>query len=151
MTPRWGNTSLFCFSKKLPSLSLGSLKGAKSAQKALQGSETETRELLGRTEENGVSPMRGHWFALQANQWFFTKKGNRKKWVSGQTCWRKLWLFRVQRSRMGTENRKKYVFNFSNFDFDCMYAIKEGSNACFVKRKIMTCPINKVRGLKSTP
>ena len=30
-----------------------------SAQKALQGSETETRELLGRTEENSVSLMRG--------------------------------------------------------------------------------------------
>ena len=29
-----------------------------SAQKALQGSETETRELLGGTEENSVSPMR---------------------------------------------------------------------------------------------
>ena len=28
-----------------------------SAQKALQGSETETRELLGRTEENSVSSM----------------------------------------------------------------------------------------------
>ena len=27
-----------------------------SAQKALQGSETETRELLGGTEENSVSP-----------------------------------------------------------------------------------------------
>ena len=42
-------------------------------KKALRGSETETRELLGGTEENSVSPMRGHWFALQANQWVFTK------------------------------------------------------------------------------
>ena len=30
-----------------------------SAQKALQGSETETRELQGGTTENSVSPMRG--------------------------------------------------------------------------------------------
>ena len=37
-----------------------SLKGAMSAQKALQGSETETRALLGGTVENSVSPMRGH-------------------------------------------------------------------------------------------
>ena len=51
--------------------SRGSLKGAVLAQKALQGSETETRELLEGTEENSVSPMRGHCFALQANQRFF--------------------------------------------------------------------------------
>ena len=40
--------------------SRGPEKGAVSAQKALRGSETETRELLGGTEENSVSPMRGH-------------------------------------------------------------------------------------------
>ena len=40
--------------------SRGPLKGAVSAQKALRGSETETRELLGGTEENSVSPIRGH-------------------------------------------------------------------------------------------
>ena len=57
--------------------SRGPLKGAVSAQKALQGSKAETREFLGGTEENSVSPMRGHWFALQANQ-FFSQKGNRK-------------------------------------------------------------------------
>ena len=44
--------------------SRGPLKGAVSAQKALQGSETETRELLGGTEENSVSTMRDH----EANQ-----------------------------------------------------------------------------------
>ena len=38
----------------------GPEKGAVSAQKALRGSETETRELLGGTEENSVSPMRSH-------------------------------------------------------------------------------------------
>ena len=37
--------------------SRGPEKGAMSAQKGLQGSETETRELLGGTEENSVSPM----------------------------------------------------------------------------------------------
>ena len=41
-------------------VSQGPLMGAVSAQKALQGSETETRELLGGTEENHVSPTRGH-------------------------------------------------------------------------------------------
>ena len=35
-------------------------KGAVSAQKALRGSEAETRELLGGTEENSVSPKRDH-------------------------------------------------------------------------------------------
>ena len=38
----------------------GPEKGAVSAQKALRGSETETRELLGGTEETIVSPTRGH-------------------------------------------------------------------------------------------
>ena len=41
-------------------VSQGPLKGAVSAQKALQGSEMETRELLGGTEENIVSPTSGH-------------------------------------------------------------------------------------------
>ena len=36
--------------------SRGPLKGAVSAQKVLQGSETETRELLGGTKETSVSP-----------------------------------------------------------------------------------------------
>ena len=36
------------------------LKGAVSAQKAIQGSETETRELLGGTEEKSFPPTRGH-------------------------------------------------------------------------------------------
>ena len=40
--------------------SRGPEKGAVSAQKALRGSKTETRELLGGTEENSVSQMRGH-------------------------------------------------------------------------------------------
>ena len=40
--------------------SRGSEKSAVSAQKAFQGSETETRELLGGTEEDSVCPTRGH-------------------------------------------------------------------------------------------
>ena len=56
----------------------GPMKGAVSTQKALQGSETETRELLGGTTENSVSPMRGHWFALLANQSFFIKRKQKK-------------------------------------------------------------------------
>ena len=35
------------------------MKGAVSAQKALQGSETETRELLGGTEEKRYFPNEG--------------------------------------------------------------------------------------------
>ena len=54
------------------------LQGAASAQKAFQGSETETRELLGGTTENSVSPVRGHLFAIQANQCFFTKRKQEK-------------------------------------------------------------------------
>ena len=38
------------------------MKAVISAQKALQGSKTERRELLGVTEENSVSPTRGHRF-----------------------------------------------------------------------------------------
>ena len=57
----------------------GPLRGAVSAQEALQGSETETRELLGGTEEISISLTRIHWFDLQANQWFFTKRKQKKK------------------------------------------------------------------------
>ena len=52
-----------CFSvvpEAMHEASQGPEKGAMSAQKALRGSETETRELLGGTEENSVSLMRGH-------------------------------------------------------------------------------------------
>ena len=47
-------------------------------KKALRESKMETRELLGGTDENSVSPMRGHWFALQANQWVCTKRKQKK-------------------------------------------------------------------------
>ena len=40
--------------------SQGPLKDTLSAQKALQGSDAETRELLGGTEENSISSARGH-------------------------------------------------------------------------------------------
>ena len=70
----------------------GPLKGAMSAQKALRGSETNTRELLVGTEENSLSPLRGHWFAL-ANQGFFTKRKQKKiKLVArpgSNQCWGK--------------------------------------------------------------
>ena len=42
-----------------------------ATHEASQGSKT--RELLGGIEENSVSLTRGHWFALQANQWFLYK------------------------------------------------------------------------------
>ena len=45
----------------------GPLKGTVSTQKALRGFDTETREL------RGVN-------------YYFLQKGNRKNWVSGQTC-----------------------------------------------------------------
>ena len=48
--------------------SRGPLKGAVSAQKALQGSETETMELLGGTEEKSVSPKRGKGGGLHISQ-----------------------------------------------------------------------------------
>ena len=51
-----------CFSVALEATheaSQGPLKGAMSAQKSLQGFETEARELLGGTEEDSVSPTRG--------------------------------------------------------------------------------------------
>ena len=69
--------------------SWGPLKGAVSAQKALQGSMMEMKELMGGTKER-CPPIRDHWLALQANQWFFTKR-NRTKRVSGQTCYRLPW------------------------------------------------------------
>ena len=46
--------------------SRGPERGAMSAQKALRGSETETRELLGGTEENSASPTRS--LILPSNQ-----------------------------------------------------------------------------------
>ena len=50
----------------------GPLKGAMSSHKDLQGSKTEMRELLERTEVNSVSLTRRHWFALQEIHRFFT-------------------------------------------------------------------------------
>ena len=44
--------------------SQGFLKGAMSAQKALQGSETEARELLGGTKKNSVHPEKGSLICL---------------------------------------------------------------------------------------
>ena len=53
-------------------------KPAVSAQKALQGSETEMRELLGGTEESSVSrPGVIDLPSMQIND--FSQRGNRKK------------------------------------------------------------------------
>ena len=61
--------------------SRGPLKGVVSAQKALQKSEKQTRELLGGTEEKSVSLI-----PRQIND--FLQEGNRKNRVSGQTWFR---------------------------------------------------------------
>ena len=45
----------------------------------------EARELLGATEDKSISSKKGNWFALQTNQWFFTKRKQEKSWVSVQT------------------------------------------------------------------
>ena len=43
------------------------LKGTVWAQKALQGSETEMRMLLGGKKDNNVFPMRSHWIAIHTS------------------------------------------------------------------------------------
>ena len=53
-------------------------RGAMSAQKALQGSETVMRELLGGMREKSVSPMRGHWFASRQINDILTKIKQKK-------------------------------------------------------------------------
>ena len=58
--------------------SQGPEKGAVSAQKALQGSETETRELLGGTKEKSISPTRGHRFTLCKSMIFYQKETEKK-------------------------------------------------------------------------
>ena len=62
------------FTEATHKASWGTLKGAMSAQKALQESKIEARELLGLTKEKSVSLTRGHWFTLQANKWIFFKR-----------------------------------------------------------------------------
>ena len=56
--------------------SRGSLKSTVSAEKALQGSKTETRELLGGTEENSVSPMRDFYKMETEKIELVTRPGN---------------------------------------------------------------------------
>ena len=55
--------------------SQGPLKCAVSAQKALKGSETETRELLGGMEGNRFSPQRNFFFTCYV---IFYKKETEK-------------------------------------------------------------------------
>ena len=70
------------------------LKGAVSAQKAIQGSKTETRELLGGTGEKCVSPLRGHWFCPPGKSVILNKKKETEiNWVSGQTWSTRPFLF----------------------------------------------------------
>ena len=57
----------------------GPLKSAVSAQRALQELNTDTRELLGVTEENSVSPKRGRFFTVWPllifdSQWVLDRK-----------------------------------------------------------------------------
>ena len=58
--------------------SRGPLKGAVSAKEALQGSETEMRELLGGMEENSVSPVEGSSICLLGKSMIFHKKETEK-------------------------------------------------------------------------
>ena len=50
---------------------LMAIQGRRVAKKSVQGSDTERRDFLRGMEEKSISPMRGHWFALQANQYIF--------------------------------------------------------------------------------
>ena len=54
----------------------------KAAQKALQGSETEARELLGGTEENSVFLTGGNYFAGKS-MFLYQKKTQKIELVSG--------------------------------------------------------------------
>ena len=55
-----GVSCFFVVPKAMDEASQGPLKGAESALKALQGSKTETKELLGGMEEKISSLLRGH-------------------------------------------------------------------------------------------
>ena len=72
----WGHLSR---KQTVAEASRGPLKGTVSAQKALQRSETETRELQGGTEENSVSPMRGSLICPPGKSMIFLQKRNRNK------------------------------------------------------------------------
>ena len=54
------------------------MKGSVSAQKALQGSEMETRDSLGRKEENSFSPTRVINLPYRQINDFFTKRKQKK-------------------------------------------------------------------------
>ena len=53
-------------------------QGPLKAQKALQGAETETRELLGGTEKKSVSPKEGSLICPPGKSMIFLQKRNRK-------------------------------------------------------------------------
>ena len=52
----------------------GKLRALSQLKKALPGSETVTGKLVGGTEENSIVPIRGHWFALQTDEWFYAER-----------------------------------------------------------------------------
>ena len=58
--------------------SRGPLKGVASAQKALQGSETETRELLGGTKENSILLKEGSLICPPGKTMIFLQRRNSK-------------------------------------------------------------------------
>ena len=60
LTPIGASRQVCCSSGSNAGQSRGPKKGAVSALKALRGSKTETRELLGGMEEDSVPPIRGH-------------------------------------------------------------------------------------------
>ena len=62
-------------------------KCAVSAQKALQGSETETKELLRGTEEFSIIPDEGSFICLPDKSMTFYLKQTGQNGVCGQTSW----------------------------------------------------------------
>ena len=83
MTPRLGNAIPFRSSQQLPFLRLGALKGFLSWHDALQGPETETKELLVGTTENSVSRLGVIDLPSRQINDFFYKKETEKNWGSG--------------------------------------------------------------------
>ena len=65
---------------------IGPLKGVDSAERALQGSDTKRRELLGETKENSILPNKGSLICPPGKSMIpCKKKQQNKNWVSCQT------------------------------------------------------------------
>ena len=73
-------------------------KDVMSAQKALQGSETKTRELPEERKKKVFPQQWGHWFAIQTNQWFFNFLAPlifeclRPLWIWSKNVWQRAYL-----------------------------------------------------------